>query len=99
MRFQTGLTSIYIEKSRVQQILIGFGWTIFNDDILQFCQLLSHLVMMFGECADLIISGSIAIYQRIHILKYRFLFVVHMLTHFPCIFIEEFEDQKSDVIL
>jgi len=33
VRFQTGLTGVYIEKSRIQQILIGFGRTIFNDDM------------------------------------------------------------------
>ena len=98
MRFESLLTSIDIKQGSIKQIRIRFGRTIFNNDVLQLRQLLSHLIVMFRESADLIIFRRIVLKQSIYILKYGFFFVFHMFAYFTHIFVEKFQYKKRDII-
>lgn len=89
MGFKPLFTGIDIEEGSIEQVVVGFGGTVFDDDVLEFREPLSHLGMVLGEGANLVVLGGVALEQGIDILKHGALFVLHVFANLAHVLVEK----------
>ena len=88
----------YVEKHRIQQVVVFPFRVVLNDDVLQFSQFHLHLAMIACKGGDVILFRAPTLYQSFHISKHRLVFILHVQTYFAHILIEEFQNKKRHLI-
>ena len=72
---------------------------VFDDEELQFAQLLIRCPMVLGEGLHIIVTGRAPLQQGLHIREERLLFVHHMTTYLMRVLIIETHDQLSERVV
>jgi len=80
-------------------IMLPIGGQIFGNDVLQFTQFASGLVMMFRENVDVIGRRLLALQEFLHVGEERFFFHTRVMLDGMRIFVEEFDDESREIII